>query len=481
MRLVFGVSFGLLAVAAITAPELTLFAYLGGSGTDDCDGIALDQAGDIYLACHSDSPDFPGLPEKSAPRSRDAMDAGVLKIDGRTGRLVWATRTGGSSWDAVGDIAVTRDGSIYALGSTRSADFPTTPDAVQRRFGGPDRDGILLRLDANGKIVYSTFLGGSANDEPTSMAVADDRAVFIGGVTRSADFPGSRLARIGPGGEADGFIARLRPGDPHSLQTVLLGGTGVEHLAAIALDRAGNIFVSGATRSADLPLRNPVQSRFAGVIDSFLLKLRASDWSLLFSTYLGGSKIDGANALALDSTGNPILSGVTESPDFPSTPSSFQPRLRGPVDAFVTKFSADGSRILWSTFYGGSKANSDQFLGGAVGVDDAGRIWLTGMTSSTDLPTRNPAQSANAGGDFDGFLAAFSSDGARLCYGSYLGGNAHDILEGLAIANGKVYVSGLTSSTNLRQTNSRVQPGYGGGPYDAIVAAWKNPADPNCR
>jgi hypothetical protein len=94
--------------------------------------------------------------------------------------------------------------------------------------------------------------------------------------------------------------------------------------------------------------------------------------------------------------------------------------------------AADGRRVLWSTYYGGTKSNSGQFLGGSLAVDEAGRVWLTGMTASTDLPLHNAFQSTFGGGDFDGFLAALSSDGSRLCYGSYLGGAAHDILEGLA-------------------------------------------------
>ena len=251
MWVVLGIGVGFFAATAAVAPGLTLVAYLGGGGTDDCDGITTDRAGDIYLACHSDSPDFPGLPAKAAPVSRAAMDAVIVKINARTGRLVWATRTGGSDWDAVGDISVVPDGSVYALGSTRSADFATTPDAVQRRFGGPERDGILVKLDPKGKIVYSTYLGGSRNDEPTAMAVDGDGTVYIGGITRSADFPGSRVAKFGPGGQADGFVARLRPGDPNSLQTVVIGGSGIDHLSGLALDGGSNIFVCGATQSAD--------------------------------------------------------------------------------------------------------------------------------------------------------------------------------------------------------------------------------------
>jgi len=167
-----------LSAAGSAVPEPLLLGYLGGSGTDDCDGIALDRAGDIYLGCHSDSAAFPHLPANAAPRSNADMDAVVVKIEARTGRIVWATRTGGSDWDAAGNLEVAKDGSVYVLGQTQSRDFPTTPDAVQRKFGGPRRDAVVLKLDATGKIVYSTFLGGSKNDEATTMAVADDGTVY---------------------------------------------------------------------------------------------------------------------------------------------------------------------------------------------------------------------------------------------------------------------------------------------------------------
>ena len=384
MRLAWGIYLALLANAAAPSPQVNLVGYLGGSGTDDCDGIALDRAGDIYLACHSDSPNFPSLRAKAQPQSRASMDAVVVKIEARTGRLVWATRTGGSDWDAAGDIEVATDGSIYVLGATRSADFPTTADAVQRRFGGPDRDAFLLRLDPSGKIVYSTLLGGSGNDEATGLAVAGDGSVYIGGVTTSADFPGVRVNRFGPGGQQDAFIARLRPGNLKSLQTVLLGGKDVDHITSLALDNSGNLFAAGFTASDDFPVKNGFQSQLRGELDAFLVKLRVSDWSLLLSMYLGGSKMDGAYSVGIDSSGNPLVSGVTDSADFVTTPHAFQTRRRGTVDAFVTKLDRESGRVVWSTYYGGSKENSDQYLGGSMAVDESGRVWLTGMTNSPD-------------------------------------------------------------------------------------------------
>ena len=264
---------------------------------------------------------------------------------------------------------------------------------------------------------------------------------------------------------------------------VLTGGTGREQVTALALDKSGDLFVTGFSTSNDFPVKNALQPHLAGPGDAFLAKIPNSPaGKLLFATYLGGAKLDAAYGLALDSSGNPIVSrNQPESPDFPSTPSAFHPHLNGSVDAFVTKFSADGSRILWSTYYGGSKANSDQFLGGSLATDQAGRVWFTGMTNSLDLPRRNPSQAVYGGGDFDGFLAALSSDGARLCYGSYLGGNGHDTLEGLTVRGSRIYAAGITSSTGLHQKHSQIQGGYGGGPYDTIVIGLDSPADRSCR
>ena len=460
----------LLAAAVSIAPESLLMGYLGGSGTDDCDGITVDRAGDIYLGCHSDSPDFPHLPTKAAPTSNASMDAVVVKIEARTGRIVWATRTGGSDWDAAGELAVAKDGSVYVLGQTQSPDFPTTPDAVQRKFAGPRRDVFVLKLDANGKIVYSTLLGGSKNDEATAFALADDGTVYVGGATWSDDFPGVRGGRFGPGGVPDGFIAQLRPGDPASLHTVRIGGKGRDPIASLALDHAGNLFAAGYTNAPDFPVKNALQPKFGGGdLDAYLTKWRVSDWSLLFSTYLGGTRLDGAGAVAVDSSGNPVVSGVTASDDFVTTPGAFQTQLRGKYDEFVTKFDRDGGRVLWSTHYGGSAKSELNYASGGMAIDENGRVWIDGMTAATDLPTRNAFQPSYGGGDLDGFLAALSSDGSRLCYGTYIGGKGRDLMEGLVAGKGRVYASGLAASAGPAQKGWHVQAGHGGGPFDAIV------------
>ena len=141
------------------------------------------------------------------------------------------------------------------LGSTRSADFP----------------------------------GGSRNDEATGLAIGWDGTVFVGGVTMSEDFPGV-TKRFGSTRKPDGFVARFSPGHPDSLETILIGGTEMDHISGLAIDHSGNLFATGFTASADFPLKNASQPRFGGSIDAFLVKLRVSDWEMIFSTWLGGSK-----------------------------------------------------------------------------------------------------------------------------------------------------------------------------------------------
>jgi hypothetical protein len=335
-----------------------------------------------------------------------------------------------------------------------------------------------LKLDAAGKIVYSTLIGGSKNDEATALALADDGTVYVGGTTSSDDFPGTRVGQFGPGGAPDGFIARLRPGDPRSLQTVLIGGKGRDPISGLALDHAGNLFAAGFTTSSDFPVKNALQSHYGGEGDAFVTKWRVSDWSLLFSTYVGGSKLDAAGAIALDSSGNPIISGTTESDDFVTTAGAFQTQLRGTYDAFVTKLDRDGGRVLWSTHYGGSTKSPLVYDSAGVAVDEQGRVWFAGMTAAFDLPVRNPFQPSYGGGNLDGFLAALSPDGSKLCYGTYVGGKGQDLIEGIVAGKGKVYASGISASPGLRQEGWQVQKGFGGGPSDAILIGLSDEA---CR
>jgi hypothetical protein len=367
MRMVLCVAIVLTAGCA-RAPKATLVGYLGGSADDDCDGVASDSTGNVYLACHSNSADFPGLNPSHSP-ARASMQAVVAKIDSNTGRLLWATRTSGTIFDAAIRIRVGRNGTLYALGITRSPDFTTTDDALQRKFSGGENDIFLMKLDTHGNVVYSTLLGGSGDDQGTSFVVTDNGTVYIGGMTTSPDFPGARAARYGPGGKQDGFITKFRPGTPSSLQSLLIGGQANDRVSDLDFDPSGDLVLGGSTGSTDFPVSKAFQPKLAGNDDGFVAKLNTSNWNISFATYFGGSQLDAIWGLRVDPKGQVVVSGATESRDLPAS-EHVSARESGNSNAFVATIRQDGTQPLWLTYYGGTGAT----YGGVMEMDDAGRV-----------------------------------------------------------------------------------------------------------
>lgn len=254
------------------------------------------------------------------------------------------------------------------------------------------------------------------------------------------------------------------PADTTPVLSTYYGGSTEECLfspCAIAVDKAGNIYFSGTTRSEDFPLVNPYSSD-ATRGDLFLVKLTAGTYAVEYSTYIGPGE---AHDLAVDSDGNAYLVGWTSDKDFPTTDDAVQSDYAGGIDAVVVKISADGSELLYSTFLGGTKRDE----GRGIDVDSSGNIYVTGQTDSTDFVTANPYQ-ATPGGFKDVFVAKFSATGA-LQYSTYLGGEKDD--KGWRIVaggNGTAYLTGQVGSDDFPTTPGVVQPDrHSGAGFDAIV------------
>lgn len=442
--------------------------YVGGSDVDDCDDVAVDTQGYVYLACHSTSPDFPtGFGAKRSGSS--GMDAYALKFDPQATRVVYSARLAGAEWDGAIRIAVDRSGRAVIAGFTKSPDFPTTPDALQHRFAGGESDGFVAVLDPGGTVVYSTLLGGSGTDQCNSLAITSDGEILVAGTTWSRDFPGALEGRNR--GDGDGFVARLQLGRRSRVQSLVFGGSGQEKVTGIGLDRSGHVFVTGFTASADFPRKAALQQVKKGKIAAFLAKIRLRDWQTRFSTLMSGSGEDAAWAVAVDGKGNPYIAGSTTSADFPTTSRAAQRKNAGGLDAFVAGLSADGNRLLYSTYFGGSGDDSAGYDGGSLKVDSSGNAWFAGLTMSRDLPLRRAFQSQFGGGDGDGFVAGIDASGSRLLYATYFGGEGRDLLEGLFIGPGqRLWVTGLTASRSL-STTAAPQPFFGGGVFDSILSA----------
>jgi hypothetical protein len=249
--------------------------------------------------------------------------------------------------------------------------------------------------------------------------------------------------------------------------STLLGGINRDSIFHIYVDSIGDIYLSGITDSEDFPTVNAIQSEYMGGGDIFVTKISANGETLLFSTFLGGSNFEIISDMNIDSNGSIYLSGITNSPDFPSR-NSYDNTYGGNYDIFVTKISTSDHTIQYSTFMGGSESdNINQMI-----VNKDGYVYLCGFTNSEDFPTDNGLDKTYGGEHYayprdqsDGFISKLSPDGQSLIYSSYIGGagfNGDKVIKMILDENENVYLTGTTTSANFPIENA-YQDTYGGG------------------
>jgi hypothetical protein len=388
-----------------TGSTLVYSTYLGGSGRDSSNGIAVDASGNAYVTGSTGSSDFPTTLGAFQPlfgggstfqAEFRASDAFVTKLNATGSALIYSTYLGGFDDDGTTGIAVDAAGNAYVGGRTSCAqtsstpttrcenNFPTTPGAFNTTFTATSFvSGFVTKLNAAGSaLVYSTYMGAGVN----AIALDTDGNAYLAS-----------------------FFVQPTPG---AFQTI------------------------------------PGDSSFA---DAGVTKLNTAGSALVYSTFLGGSGNESGSGIAVDAAGSAYLTGHTTSPDFPTTPGAFQQTYGGsdsrPVfdgDAFVAKFNPTGSALVYSTYLGGS--SEDQ--GSGIAVDSAGNAWVTGSTFSTNFPTtadafRTTAARTTSPGSWDGFMTLLNPDGSRLVYSTYMGAFVNAIAVDTA---GNAYVTGSAPS-----------------------------------
>ncbi len=402
--------------------------------------------------------------------------------------LSYSTYLGGSDNDWGNAIAVDSSGNAYVTGYTRSTDFPTANPLQSSNHG--KYDAFVAKLNSAGSaLVYSTYLGGSKTDGGTGIAVDSSGNAYVTGQTYSTDFPiANPIQASNNASNGTAFVAELNAADSALVYSTYLGGSSADAADGIALDSAGNAYVTGYTQLTDFPTRYPLQptnkaaAANPGDSTAFVAKLNFTasatpPLTLAYSTYLGGSNFDEANGIAVDSSGNAYVTGYTFSTDFP-TMNPYQATLKGDVTVFVTQFNAAGSALLYSTYLGGSYAD----WGYGIAVDAAGNAYVTGLTGSTDFPIQNPFQATCGGcssGNYTAFVAklnpaASATPPLTLVYSTYLGGSTFDLGFGIGVDSaGNAYVTGYTYSTDF-PTKQQLQPNCDGcSNGDAFVSALK--------
>ena len=394
--------------------------YLGGSGSDQANAIAVDAEGNAYVVGTTDSTDFPVTPGAAQSVFGGAGlfgDGFITKLNPTGSSLVYSTYLGGSLDDLVEAVAVDSLGQVYVTGATRSSNFPITPGALQQSFGGGNSkvsgfggDGFVTKLDAAGsRFIYSTYLGGSGEDSAASIAVDSSGDAIVAGGTNSANFPitpGSIQGTFGGSSDitdsgGDAFIAKLNPSGSALIFSTFLGGAAGDAAGSVEQDAAGNIYVQGCTSSMNFPTLQPLQGLSGGGSDAFLAKLNPAGTSLLYSTYLGG-KGDECAIGSADSSGFVYVTGGTDSTNFPLV-NAFQPYF-GNRDGYVAKVDPNGEAVLYSSYLGGSDFDGPL----AIARDPFGNVWVAGSTFSHNFPTVKALQTTMRGGTSDAFLTSIA-------------------------------------------------------------------------
>jgi hypothetical protein len=455
-------------------PTVTYGSYLGGStGASQGNGIAVDASGNFYIMGITGASNFPVTPNAYRSTYSGANDAFVAKFN-PNGSLAYATYLGGSGQEGEmiggGSIAVDSAGDAIVVGETASSNYPTTANAFQPNSGGGN-DGFVSKLDPTGSnLLYSSYLGGSCSDYGYGAAVDAANNFYAAGTTCSMNFPTINPYQSSLRGGYNGFVVKFAQNNSVVYST-FFGGSANDTINAVAADSHGNAYLAGRTDSPNFPVINPIQRTLGGQTDAFLSKLNPTGQVLVYSTYLGGSQSDVALGVAVDAVGQAYVAGSTYSPDFP-THNPLQ-GLNGSEDAFVTKVSADGSSLVYSTFFGGS--NGEDARG--IAVDPVQNAYITGVTTSGDLPLVNPVVGHHGNSSSDGYIAKLNPNGSALTYSSYLGAYNAGGQAVAADSTGNLYVTGQ-ARTDLPITGNAVQPTpqWGNGDAFALVVSEAIPA-----
>lgn len=327
----------------------------------------------------------------------------------------------------------------------------------------PD-DGLLI----DPVFTYATYIGGAGSDQAYALAVDSTGASYIAGETWPVNFP-STVSISSSSGNDDAFLVKLNPASSAIVYATYFGGQSRDSARGVAIDSAGNAYVTGFTYSPDFPLTQAgYRSPSLGQSDVFVTKINAAGSGLVYSALIGGPGNDFGTGVAVDSSGNAYVSGYTSSVAFPVTAGCFQGIYGGGLqDAFVAKLNTAGSALVFATYLGGTGND----LANALAVDSLGNVYVTGYTDSVNWPVAN-ALYPNPAGQGDSFLAKLAAAGNSLIFSTYFGGEQLDSGTAIALDSaGNVYVAGTTLSSAFPVTAGALQS-TNHGSYDAFAAKW---------
>lgn len=451
-----GVSFSDVFVTRVAADGTLLWStYLGGINGEEGCAVAVSDTGEVTVAGVTASSDFPttaGALDGSLDGSSDAFVA-RLSADGST--LLASTLLGGGGGDVGRGVAIASDGDMVVAGTTDSGDFPTTAGAFDTGLDGTS-DAFVARISSDGAtLVSSTLLGGGDGDTAEGVALGTGDEVLVAGATSSSDFPTTAAAHDQTlDGKSDAFVARLTA-DLSGLDFgTYLGGSAGDVAEDVRAAGDGGAWACGPTSSSDFPTTaGAFDSQLDGSSEGWVARV-GSDGSLTLATLFGGSGGDVPFHLSVDEGGAPILGGVTDSADFPTTGDGLDTVLDGNSDGFLVRLLPDLTGQSYGTYVGGSAGD----VGEAMGASGDGVAALSGTTSSSDFPVTSGAFDPVESGPSESFVTVIDvtdgdgTVGKRVCDPGPPNSTG---LPGVLVGEG----SDLVSENDLTLVASQLPPG----------------------
>lgn len=375
--------------------EIIFSTFLGGSDLDIVSSVKLDNYGNIVVTGFTYSSNFPTLNPIQAELN-GTSDIFISKFN-PDGILLYSTFFGGSGLDTGRDLTYDSNNNYILTGHTTSSDFPITNDAFQDSFGGGTDDAFILQLAENGQtILYSTFLGDDGIDGGTQIIIDNQDCVAFCGTTNSTEFNTTIDAyqTTFNGGINDCFIAFFNLTNKEIIYSTLIGGNENEMPWDITFDNNFNLIITGYTHSSNFPTSvDAFQIIHGGNDDIFVLKLNSNDYSLNFSTFLGGSNNEYGKDLKIDGCGNVLVIGNSESPNYPISSNAFQATIGGYNDIIFSALDSKGQNLTYSTFIGSQNYDN----GNGLSLDQEFDLIITGSSDSTNFHLEDPLQDNNAG------------------------------------------------------------------------------------
>ncbi|MCB0649541.1 MAG: SBBP repeat-containing protein, partial [Saprospiraceae bacterium] len=460
--------------ADLIIDPLVYASYLGTADDDQYYDLKRDKSGYLYMTGLTDSNVFPTTPGVYDGSHNGNYDAFITKYNPVTKKNEFTTYFGGSNFELGIEIQLDQNGNIYLLGYTDSSNLPTTTGAYDRSFnnsaGQEIYDVFFTKFSPDGKsLIFSTYLGGSDNDWSASFRIDSIGQAYISMLTYSSNFPTTAgVFQTNRKGGVDIVVTKLNSTGTGLIYSTYVGGGNHDIVNELELDKIGNVYLTGTTLSSNYPTTAGVLDRNNNEQDLFLTKLNPEGTALVFSTYFGGSGKDYGYDMVLDSEHNIIVAGNTESSNYPTTTGAYDRSFATGSsivnnDAFLTKFNATGTALLFSTFFGGSFGDDPYDLT----TDLAGNLYCIGITDSQNFPVSEDAiKKANGSNEeliYDGFLIVLNPNASELIFGTYFGGADDEYPEAILLDDdGLVHILGETYSDNFMTTTDASDKTYNG-------------------